>query len=86
MDSFAAAEKYSFDPGHSQLRFGYNHLGFSNIELSFSKFDGTFYVGLLIGLTLLFGVVAELTLLPLLILYFYKRPPVPIPAATRSSS
>ena len=46
--------------------------GFST--LLFSKFDGTFYVGLLIGLTLLFGVVAELTLLPLLILYFYKRP------------
>jgi predicted RND superfamily exporter protein len=44
--------------------------GFST--LLFSSFDGTFYVGLLIGLTLLFGVVAELTLLPLLILYFYK--------------
>ena len=54
--------------------------GFST--LLFSKFDGTFYVGLLIGLTLLFGVVAELTLLPLLILYFYKRPaPVPAPAS-----
>jgi predicted RND superfamily exporter protein len=49
--------------------------GFST--LLFSKFDGTFYVGLLIGLTLLFGVVAELTLLPLLILYFYKRPKAP---------
>lgn len=48
--------------------------GFST--LLFSQFDGTFYVGLLIGLTLLFGVVAELTLLPLLILYFYKRPAV----------
>jgi len=54
--------------------------GFST--LLFSKFDGTFYVGLLIGLTLLFGVVAELTLLPLLILYFYKRKPGPVPAAT----
>jgi predicted RND superfamily exporter protein len=43
--------------------------------LLFSSFDGTFYVGLLIGLTLLFGVVAELTLLPLLILYFYKHEP-----------
>ena len=54
--------------------------GFST--LLFSKFDGTFYVGLLIGLTLLFGVIAELTLLPLLILYFYKRPaPVAVPAA-----
>lgn len=40
--------------------------------LLFSSFDGTFYVGLLIGLTLLVGVVAELTLLPLLILYFYR--------------
>ncbi|GAA4008973.1 hypothetical protein GCM10022408_21400 [Hymenobacter fastidiosus] len=56
--------------------------GFST--LIFSSFDGTFYVGLLIGLTLLFGVVAELTLLPILILYFYKhkpkeiRQPVPV--------
>jgi predicted RND superfamily exporter protein len=40
--------------------------------LLFSSFDGTFYVGLLIGLTLLFGVVAELTLLPLLILGVYR--------------
>ena len=47
--------------------------GFST--LLFSSFDGTFYVGLLIGLTLLFGVVAELTLLPLLILYFYRHQP-----------
>ena len=52
--------------------------GFST--LLFSKFDGTFYVGLLIGLTLLFGVVAELTLLPLLILYFYKRRPTVVQA------
>ena len=41
--------------------------------LLFSSFDGTFYVGLLIGLTLLFGVVAELTLLPLLILDIFGR-------------
>ena len=47
--------------------------GFST--LLFSSFDGTFYVGLLIGLTLLFGVVAELTLLPLLILFFYRHKP-----------
>ncbi|WP_375416119.1 RND family transporter [uncultured Hymenobacter sp.] len=59
--------------------------GFST--LLFSSFDGTFYVGFLIGLTLLFGVVAELTLLPILILYFYKpklQPtvqPVPLPSA-----
>jgi predicted RND superfamily exporter protein len=43
--------------------------------LLFSSFDGTFYVGFLIGLTLLFGVVAELTLLPSLILAFYKWKP-----------
>ena len=41
--------------------------------LLFSSFDGTFYVGLLIGLTLLFGVVAELTLLPLLILDIFGQ-------------
>lgn len=40
--------------------------------LLFSSFDGTYYTGLLIGLTLLIGVVAELTLLPILILRFYK--------------
>ena len=40
--------------------------------LLFSSFDGTFYVGLLIGLTLLFGVVAELTMLPVLILGVFK--------------
>ena len=56
--------------------------GFST--LIFSSFDGTFYVGLLIGLTLLFGVVAELTLLPILILGFYRHRPKeirePVPA------
>jgi predicted RND superfamily exporter protein len=48
--------------------------------LLFSSFDGTFYVGLLIGLTLLFGVVAELTLLPLLILGVYKKRPTVVVA------
>ena len=50
--------------------------GFST--LIFSSFDGTFYVGLLIGLTLLFGVIAELTLLPILILWFYRHQPAAI--------
>ncbi|MBW3130032.1 efflux RND transporter permease subunit [Hymenobacter profundi] len=50
--------------------------GFST--LIFSSFDGTFYVGLLIGLTLLFGVVAELTLLPILILWFYRHQPAAV--------
>jgi uncharacterized protein len=40
--------------------------------LLFSSFDGTYYTGLLIGLTLLIGVVAELTLLPILILTFWR--------------
>ncbi len=44
--------------------------------LLFSSFDGTYYTGLLIGLTLLIGVVAELTLLPILILTFMRRKPV----------
>ena len=26
--AFAAVEKYDFDPAHSQIRFGYDHLGF----------------------------------------------------------
>ena len=60
--------------------------GFST--LLFSTFDGTFYVGFLIGLTLLFGVIAELTLLPILILYFYKPKrqlaPTAVPAALPS--
>ena len=43
--------------------------------LLFSSFDGTYYTGLLIGLTLLLGVVAELTLLPILILTFMKKKP-----------
>ena len=43
--------------------------------LLFSSFDGTYYTGLLIGLTLLIGVVAELTLLPVLILIFLRKKP-----------
>ena len=39
--SFAAVERYDFDPNHSQIRFGYSHLGFSNLELSFQTFTGT---------------------------------------------
>lgn len=40
--------------------------------LLFSTFDGTFYVGLLISLTLLFAVIADLFLLPILVVYFYS--------------
>ncbi len=42
------------------------------MTLILSTFDATFYVGLFVSLTLLFAVVADLYLLPLLILYFYK--------------
>ena len=53
--------------------------------LLFSSFDGTFYVGLLIGLTLLFGVVAELTMLPVLILGVFKWKPKGAGAARRAA-
>lgn len=39
--------------------------------LLFSDFLGTFYMGLMISITLLFAVLADLFLLPILILYFY---------------
>ena len=35
-----AADKYTFDPGHSQINFSWNHFGFSNIWARFDKFDG----------------------------------------------
>jgi len=41
--------------------------------LMFSDFLGTFYVGLLISLTLFFALLADLFLLPILLLVFYKR-------------
>ena len=42
------------------------------ISLIFSDFLGTFYIGLLISLTLLFAVLADLFLLPVLIILFFK--------------
>ncbi len=41
--------------------------------LMFSDFLGTFYIGLLISLTLLFALIADLFILPVLILLFYKQ-------------
>ncbi|MFK8038260.1 MAG: RND family transporter [Crocinitomicaceae bacterium] len=41
--------------------------------LLFSDFLGTFYIGLLISLTLVFAVIADLLLLPILILFFYRK-------------
>lgn len=38
--AFAAAEKYTLDPSHSQIVFTYNHLGYSNTYGMFSGFNG----------------------------------------------
>lgn len=43
------------------------------LTLILSSFGGTFYTGLLVSLTLLFAVLADLLLLPVLIILFYPR-------------
>jgi uncharacterized protein len=43
------------------------------LTLILSSFGGTFYTGLLVSLTLLLAVVVDLTLLPVLLVLFYKR-------------
>ena len=43
------------------------------LTLIFSGFDSIFYVGLLVSLTLLFAVVADLVLLPILIMWAFKK-------------
>ena len=40
--------------------------------LMLSSFGGTFYTGLLVSLTLFFAVLIDLTLLPILIIFFFK--------------
>lgn len=40
--ALAAPTTYTIDPNHSQVRFGWNHFGFSNIEARFDKVSGTF--------------------------------------------
>ena len=44
------------------------------MTLLLSSFGGTFYIGLFVGLTLLFALGIDLTLLPVLILLFYRKP------------
>ncbi|WP_266205641.1 efflux RND transporter permease subunit [Pontibacter kalidii] len=44
------------------------------LTLVLSTFDATFYVGLFVSLTLVFAVVADLLLLPVLVLCFYRLP------------
>lgn len=46
-------------------------LGF--LSLLTSSFGGTFYIGLLISISLFFALILNLTILPILILYFYKN-------------
>lgn len=43
------------------------------LTLMFSSFNGTFYTGLLISLTLLFAVLADLLLIPVLLILFSKK-------------
>jgi polyisoprenoid-binding protein YceI len=38
--AFAAPEKYTLDPSHSQVLFSYNHLGYSTTWGMFSGFEG----------------------------------------------
>jgi len=42
--------------------------------LLFSDFNGTFFMGLLLSLALLFALILDLTLLPVLLMIFYKEP------------
>jgi predicted RND superfamily exporter protein len=41
--------------------------------LMFSDFLGTYYVGLLLSLTLVFALISDLLILPVLLLYFFKK-------------
>ena len=41
--------------------------------LMLSDFLGTFYVGLLLSLTLLFALISDLFILPVLLIYFFKK-------------
>ncbi len=43
------------------------------MTLIFSNFLGTFYIGLLITLTLIIGVITELLFAPLVVLFFFKK-------------
>jgi predicted RND superfamily exporter protein len=43
------------------------------MTLLLSSFGGTFYIGLFVGLTLLFALIVDLTLLPVLIILWYNK-------------
>jgi len=42
LPALAASQKYDIDPGHTQITFGWNHLGFSNNSGTLEKISGTF--------------------------------------------
>jgi len=42
--SVIAAETYSFDKGHTEIRFSWNHVGISTQSARFLDFDGTFVI------------------------------------------
>ena len=42
LPALAAPQKYDIDPGHTQITFGWNHLGFSNNSGNLEKISGTF--------------------------------------------
>ncbi len=54
------------------------------IALTFSTFSGTQYTGLLVSCTLVFALVIDLTLLPVLIILFYPRKKQELKRATRN--
>jgi predicted RND superfamily exporter protein len=70
--SLFKAVQYTFKHAGKAIILNSSILVCGFFTLLFSSFDGTFYTGLLIGLTLLFGIAAEIFLLPVLLLYFYK--------------
>ncbi|MCF8256772.1 MAG: MMPL family transporter [Flavobacteriales bacterium] len=50
------------------------------VPLLFSSFGGTYYIGLLVSLCLVFALIMDLTVLPLLILLCYRSTPKTAPA------
>ena len=70
--SLFKAIRYTFKHAGKAIIINSSILVCGFFTLLFSSFDGTFYTGLLIGLTLIFGIAAEIFLLPVLLLYFYK--------------
>lgn len=56
------------------------------MTLILSDFGGTFYTGLLVGLTLIFAVVIDLTLLPVLIIFGFKNKALHLSQANKTKA